>query len=138
MPPPTRPSFDERRREMSTDRFTEILNYLSAMSRDFGEFRQEFRQFREETNARFERIEQRLDRIEERLDKVELRLDKMEARAEKTELRLDKMELRFERVEREQKLTVQLINSVAGGLFTFRSDIDELQVRVTLLEGKGA
>lgn len=28
---------------MSTDRFTEILNYLSTMSRDMGEFRQEFR-----------------------------------------------------------------------------------------------
>jgi chromosome segregation ATPase len=131
MPPPARPSFDERRREMSTDRFTEILNYLSAMSRDMGEFRQEFRQFREETNARFERIEQRLD-------KVEQRLDKLEARAEKTELRLDKMELRLERIEGEQRQIAPLLNRIAGGLFTFRSDLDELQARLIQLESKGA
>ncbi|MDQ3744609.1 MAG: hypothetical protein M3444_09530 [Acidobacteriota bacterium] len=48
---------------MSTDRFTEILNYLSAMSRDVGEFRQEFRQFREEANARFEKMEGQLETL---------------------------------------------------------------------------
>jgi chromosome segregation ATPase len=49
---------------MSTDRTTEILNYLSAISREIGELRTE-------VNARLERIEreqrlqgQRLDRIE--------------------------------------------------------------------------
>jgi len=88
---------------MSTDRSSEILNYLSAMSRDVGEFRQEFRQFREETNTRLEKIEQRL-----------------------------------EKVEREQRQTVQFINRVAGSLLMFRSDIDELQDRVTGLEGKRA
>ena len=35
---------------MSTDRFTEILNYLSAMSREIGTFRSE-------TRARFESLE---------------------------------------------------------------------------------
>jgi DNA repair exonuclease SbcCD ATPase subunit len=122
MPPPTRPSFDERRKKMSTDRFGEILNYLSAMSRDVGEFRQEFRQFRDETNARLEKIEQRLDTVEQRLEKVEQRLEKVEQRLEK--------------VEREQRQTLQILNRVAGSLFIFRSDIDELQDRVTGLEGK--
>jgi hypothetical protein len=49
---------------MSTDRTTEILNYLSAISREVGEMRTEI-------NGRLERIEreqrlqgQRLDRIE--------------------------------------------------------------------------
>ncbi|MDQ3686318.1 MAG: hypothetical protein M3430_12080 [Acidobacteriota bacterium] len=49
---------------MSTDRLTEILNYVTAISRDVGEFRAD-------VNARFDRIEreqrlqgQRLDRIE--------------------------------------------------------------------------
>jgi septal ring factor EnvC (AmiA/AmiB activator) len=101
---------------MSTDRFTEIINYLSAMSRDFGEFRQEFRQFREETNARFEKLESRMEKIE---------------------LRLDKMELRLDRVEHEQRQTAQLINRIAGGLFTFRADLDELQARLFQLENKG-
>lgn len=99
---------------MSTDRLTEILNYLTAMSRDVGEFRQEFRQeikqFREETNARFDKIEQRLDKIEQRLDKV----------------------------EREYRQTSQLLNRVGGSLIMTRADIDELQDRVTALEGKGA
>jgi hypothetical protein len=35
---------------MSIDRLTEVLNYLSAMSRDMGDFRAE-------TKARFDRIE---------------------------------------------------------------------------------
>ncbi|HJR09727.1 MAG TPA: hypothetical protein VJ842_20875 [Pyrinomonadaceae bacterium] len=52
---------------MSTDRTTEILNYLSAISREVGELRTEM-------NTRLDRIEreqrlqgQRLDRIEEML-----------------------------------------------------------------------
>ena len=95
---------------MSADRFTEILNYVSAMSRDFGEFRQEFKQFRAETNAQFEKVEQRLDKIEGRFDKV----------------------------ENEQRETWKLLNRVAGALLIFRSDIDEVQDRVTALERKQA
>ncbi len=56
---------------MSTDRTTEILNYLSAMSRDMGEFRIEVKASFAEVNSRLDRIEreqrpqvQRLDRIE--------------------------------------------------------------------------
>lgn len=48
---------------MSTDRTAEILNYLSAMSRDIGEFRQE-------TKARFDRIEARLDALESEMKQV--------------------------------------------------------------------
>ncbi|MBC7931022.1 MAG: hypothetical protein H7Z38_10715 [Rubrivivax sp.] len=54
---------------MSTDRLTEILNYLSAMSRDMSEFRQEVR-------ACFDRIEACLDRIEARLDSIEAGADR--------------------------------------------------------------
>jgi hypothetical protein len=109
MPPPNRPSFDERRREMSTDRFTEILNYLSAMSRDMGEFRQEFRQFRDEAKARFEQ----------------------------SELRFGKIEGQLETLRSEQRETVRLISRVMGALQIFRADIDELDDRVTTLERKG-
>ena len=101
---------------MSADRLTEILNYLSAMSRDVGEFRQEFRQFRDETNARFERIEQRLD---------------------KAESRSEKMEGQLETLRSEQRQTVRLISRVMGALQIFRSDVDELDDRVTALERKG-
>jgi chromosome segregation ATPase len=63
---------------MSTDRTSEILDYLSAISREVGELRAEMnnlrtdmKNLRTEMNARFDRIEreqrlqgQRLDRIE--------------------------------------------------------------------------
>ena len=94
---------------MSADRFPEILNYLSAMSRDVGEFRQEFRQFRDETNARFEKMELRFGKIEEQL----------------------------ETLRGEQRQTVRLISRVMGALQIFRSDVDELDDRVTALERKG-
>lgn len=64
---------------MSTDRLTEILNYLSAMSRDMGEFRQE--------------VKARLDGVETRLNSMETRLDGLETRLSGVEKRLDHFEL---------------------------------------------
>ena len=49
---------------MSKDRFTEILNYLSAMSREIG-------QFRSETKARFDALETRMGGLESRMDRLE-------------------------------------------------------------------
>ncbi len=46
---------------MSTDRFTEILNYLSAMSREIGTFRTE-------TNKRLDRLESRMGQLETKVD----------------------------------------------------------------------
>jgi len=46
---------------MSTDRFAEILNYLSAMSREIGTFRTE-------TNNRLGRLESRMDQLETKVD----------------------------------------------------------------------
>ena len=80
-----------------------MLNYLSAISREVGEFRQE-------TNARLDKVEQRLDRIGGQLDKA----------------------------GNEQRETWKLLNRVAGALLIFRSDIDEVQDRVTALERKQA
>ena len=102
---------------MSPDRVTEMLNYLSAISREVGEFRQE-------TNARLDKVEQRLDKGEQRLDKIEQRLDKIEGQLDKA--------------ENEQRETWKLLNRVAGALLIFRSDIDEVQDRVTALERKQA
>ncbi|HEV7843195.1 MAG TPA: hypothetical protein VGO69_05830 [Pyrinomonadaceae bacterium] len=48
---------------MSTDRTTEMLNYLSAISRDVGELRTEVRELRNEVRA----ITSRLDRLEARI-----------------------------------------------------------------------
>jgi len=53
---------------MSKDRFAEILNYLSAMSRDIG-------QFRSETNNRLARLESRMDGFESRMGQLETKVD---------------------------------------------------------------
>lgn len=78
---------------MSTDRLTEILNYLSAMSRDMGEFRQEVK-------TRLDRVETRLDGVEKRLDGVEKRLDAIDTRLDAVETRLDAIETRLDAVEK--------------------------------------
>ena len=54
---------------MSTDRFNKILNYLSAMSREIGEFRTE-------TNARLDALEARMGNLETevRLVRKDMRL----------------------------------------------------------------
>ena len=49
---------------MSTDRLTEILNHLSAMSRDIGAFRTE-------VNARFDSLENRVGNLENRVGNLE-------------------------------------------------------------------
>jgi|GEM_PF-5906289 len=49
---------------MSADRDAEILRYLSAISRDIGDFRTEFRESRKETNERLERLEKRAGETE--------------------------------------------------------------------------
>ncbi|HEV2880002.1 MAG TPA: hypothetical protein VGX24_01750 [Pyrinomonadaceae bacterium] len=79
---------------MSTDRTTEILNYLSALSREVGELRTEM-------NARFSEVNTRLERIERELRQHGRRLDRIESL-----------------------------------VLTTRADIDELQERVDVLEGK--
>ncbi len=65
---------------MSTDRTTEILNYLSAISRDVGAFRAE-------TQTRFDRLEVRLKDVETDVREmrgevrvIASRLDRLEAR----------------------------------------------------------
>jgi hypothetical protein len=57
---------------MSTERTTEILNYLSAISREVGELRAE-------VNARFSEVNTRLERIERELRQHGRRLDRIEA-----------------------------------------------------------
>ena len=68
---------------MSKDRFAEILNYLSAMSRDIG-------QFRSETNARLDALETRMGNLETRMGNLETRMSGLE-----TEVRLVREDMRL-------------------------------------------
>jgi chromosome segregation ATPase len=62
---------------VSADRTTEILNYLSAISREVGEMRQEM-------NARLSRLESDVRGIHTRLDRLEARI--LDGRADQREL----------------------------------------------------
>ena len=95
---------------MSTDRTTEILNYLSAISREVGELRTEMSSLRAEMNARFSEVNTRLERIE-------------------TEVT---------RMGRELRQQGRRLDRIESLVLTTRADIDELQERVDALEGKQA
>ncbi|MBA3241943.1 MAG: hypothetical protein H0T60_12015 [Acidobacteria bacterium] len=148
---------------MSTDRFTEILNYLAAMSRDVGEFRQEFRQHRQEfldsrqefQQHRQEFLDSRQEFQQHRQEFVEFRQEFVEFRKEsQQESRLLRHEFgqlrlefgqfrietgeRFTKLEREVKQTTRRLDRIESVLLVGRADIDELQERVTALEEKQA
>ena len=96
---------------MSTDRTTEILNYLSAISRDVGELRTGLNSVRTEVSA--------------------LRTE-MKAGFVEVNTRLDRVETEVARLGREQRL----FNRIGASILETRSDVEELQERVDALEGK--
>ncbi len=102
---------------MSNDRTTEILNYLTAISRDVGELRAEVKEMRAE-----------IKQINTRLEQVETRLEQIEARSVQ-------MDARLVRMERDHR---QRLDRIAGAVLTMRADVDELQDRVVELESKQA
>ena len=85
---------------MSTDRFAEILNYLSAMSRDIG-------QFRSEMKARFESLE-----TEMRAGFEQVRADIRSLKNQLEVVTEDLMELRV--VQRDQRKRIEAIEKKVG------------------------
>jgi predicted nuclease with TOPRIM domain len=77
---------------MSTDRTAEMLNYLSAISREIGEMRTEM-------NARFSEVNARLDRIERELRVLTRRLDRVEGAVLKIGADVDELDERVEALE---------------------------------------
>ena len=98
---------------MSNDRTTEILNYLTAISRDVGELRRDVGELRADVKQ------------------INTRLEQLEARTEKIEARLTS-------IEREQRLQGQRLDRIEGMLLIMRGDVSELQDRVSALESKQA
>jgi predicted nuclease with TOPRIM domain len=80
---------------MSTDRTTEILNYLSAISREVGELRSEM-------NARFSEVNTRLERIERELRQHGRRLDRIESLVLTTRADIDELQERVDALEGKQ------------------------------------
>jgi chromosome segregation ATPase len=114
---------------MSTDRTTEILNYLSAMSRDIGEFRQE-------TKARFDRIEARLDKIEARLDRIEARLDEIEARLDALESEMKQVKEGHASVRTEVQILTKKLNAIVVEAADTRARLSMVEERVEALGPK--
>jgi chromosome segregation ATPase len=77
---------------MSTDRTAEILNYLSAISREMGDMRKEM-------NVRFTEVGTRLDRIERELRQQTKRLDRIESMALAARADVDDLDERVETLE---------------------------------------
>jgi predicted nuclease with TOPRIM domain len=80
---------------MSTDRTTEILNYLSAISREVGELRTEM-------NTRFSEVNTRLERIERELRQHGRRLDRIESLVLTTRADIDELQERVDTLEGKQ------------------------------------
>jgi predicted nuclease with TOPRIM domain len=80
---------------MSTDRTTEILNYLSAISREVGELRTEL-------NARFSEVNTRLERIEREQRLQGRRLDRIESLVLTTRADIDELQERVDALEGKQ------------------------------------
>ena len=109
---------------MSEDRTAEILRYISAMAREFGEHRQEMNQFRQEMNQFRQEVDQFRADTYSRLGGLEGRLGGLEEQ--------------FVIFKREQRQMSQLVSRVASAVIAAGADVEELRDRMTLLEGKGS
>ena len=97
---------------MSTDRFTEILNYLSAISREVGTFRTE-------TNKRLDRLESKADGLASRMGQLETKVD-----------------TGFEEVNRRIRLLHHKFEFVHEDLTDVKVENRDLRKRVEVIEKK--
>ena len=111
---------------MSTDRFTEILNYLSAMSREIGEFRTE-------TGRQFADVYSRLDGLDARMGSLETRLGNLEGRVGnlETEVRTG-----FEQVRKDIRIMNHKFDEFAIDTMDLRAEQRDLRKRTEVLEKK--
>ncbi|HEY0077152.1 MAG TPA: hypothetical protein VGB73_00790 [Pyrinomonadaceae bacterium] len=99
---------------MSADRLTEVLNYLSAISRDVGELRTEVR-----ANA---------TKLEELRADVDAKFEELRA----------EMNAGFEQVRTDIRHLKHKMEIVTQDLMDLRTDGRELRKRMDVLESKGA
>ncbi|HEX8472491.1 MAG TPA: hypothetical protein VF666_00520 [Pyrinomonadaceae bacterium] len=77
---------------MSSDRFTEIINYLSAMSREFGEMRAEIRDLRKEMHAKLDEVRGDIRHLARKVDIMNQDLLDLRASQRDLESRMDSLE----------------------------------------------
>lgn len=101
---------------MSNDRTAEILQYLSAMSRDIGDFRAQM-------NARIDELQAETNK----------RIDELRA---EMNARFNEVNTRFDKADREQKQIVRKLVRIEALTMNLRADSEETQERVEALEEK--
>ena len=111
---------------MSTDRTTEILNYLSAISREVGALRAEMKSRFEEVNGRFEEVNGHFEEVNGRFEKVDGRFDRLEA----------EMRAGFEAVRTDIRRLGRKIDVMNQDLIDLRGDQRDLEQRMDALERK--
>ena len=104
---------------MSTDRTTEILNYLSAMSREIGEFRAD-------TKRQFAEVNSRLDSLDARVGNLDTRVGSLE-----TEVRTG-----FEKVHTDMRMMKHKFDEFAVDMMDLRGRQRDLEKRTEVLEKK--
>ena len=97
---------------MSKDRFAEIVNYLSAMSSDIG-------QFRSETNARLDALETRMGGLETRVSSLE-----------------SEMRTGFKQVREDIRLLGRQVEVMTKDLMQVRGRQLDHEIRLDALEAK--
>ncbi|HEV2763393.1 MAG TPA: hypothetical protein VGV38_10495 [Pyrinomonadaceae bacterium] len=103
---------------MSSDRTTEILNYLSAISREVG-------LLRAETSDRFNRLEARFDRLETRFDRFQA----------ETNARFDLLEAEVREGRTEVRMITSRLDRIEAKALENKADIRDIGFRVAALEG---
>jgi predicted nuclease with TOPRIM domain len=118
---------------MSTDRTTEILNYLSAISREVGALRTEMQNRFEEVNGRFDEVNGRFEEVNGRFEKVDSRFGEVNSRFDRLEA---EMREGFKAVRTDIRLLQRQFDVMAQDLIILRRDHRDHEVRLVALEPK--
>ncbi|MDQ3804257.1 MAG: hypothetical protein M3416_10550 [Acidobacteriota bacterium] len=91
---------------MNPDRSTEILNYLTAIIRDVGDFRQE-------TRSRLDLLETHVKVLQADVGELRRHSEVLDARVERLDVRMERFDARMERFEGaldDMRRSVRLLN----------------------------
>jgi|GEM_PF-4391232 len=109
--------------------FEEIL--ISTLS----EFKSGMDKRFDSIDKRFDGIDLRLDGMDKRFDGIDLRLDGMDKRFDGIDLRLDGMDKDIKDLKRTSEETLSYVKYLDEDISSNRREIDNLQERVSKLDG---
>jgi chromosome segregation ATPase len=129
--------------EMHEDRSKEILNYVTALVREFGDFRKEVGDFRQETNSRLDLLETRVTVLQADVGELRRHSEVLDARVERLDARMERFDARMERFEgtlddtrRSMRLLNHKFGAVSEEMAEMRADDRTLSKRIAGVEKK--